>query len=344
MELDGNLLRRLRMDRGITPRDLCKGICSVSYLSLMENNRRPITIKVFRKLLERMDIAPGKTLNYESDELLSEALLKLVKTYIAQGKNGVALSLGENYLGQMDQRMLDFEVQAVRMRGTTMNSAIELGDFERAKRILERDVPLRSNEARMYDAWTKANFSEKTEDFATAAEFTRQAAEFAKLAGKSDLEEQLYQGKVTLLAKSGTLPSAEDLRFVVDYADKATLFEEKVFRNAWAALVLVQVGDFDQAKKYLDIYTGELQGVEIDTITTILDDVTNAFLAVGDHANARRFSLSVLDLLDETDSETPKALCWLQLSKVCRLLGDDKMADQCMKHYNAARASLEVTA
>ncbi len=57
----GELLRKCRVEKGITQKDLCEGICSISTLSRIENGEQHPTRSVFNMLVSRM----GEDIEYD---------------------------------------------------------------------------------------------------------------------------------------------------------------------------------------------------------------------------------------------------------------------------------------
>ena len=57
----GEMLRKCRLEKGITQRELCEGICSISTLSRIENGEQHPTRSVFNMLVSRM----GEDIEYD---------------------------------------------------------------------------------------------------------------------------------------------------------------------------------------------------------------------------------------------------------------------------------------
>jgi len=72
----GGKLRRLRQDRRLTQIQMAEALeISPSYLNLLENNQRPVTVRVLLKLAEKFQVDLN-TLAGDDDERLSAALME----------------------------------------------------------------------------------------------------------------------------------------------------------------------------------------------------------------------------------------------------------------------------
>lgn len=54
--IDGKTIRNRRRELNMTLEECCDGICSLSYLSMIENGKRPLTIELLEKFTERLGL------------------------------------------------------------------------------------------------------------------------------------------------------------------------------------------------------------------------------------------------------------------------------------------------
>ena len=86
----GEVLRKCRLDRGITQKELCEGICSISTLSRIENGEQHPTRTVFNMLVSRM----GEDIEY--DEYTGDYdyevynLARMAMVYLERNEKGKA--------------------------------------------------------------------------------------------------------------------------------------------------------------------------------------------------------------------------------------------------------------
>lgn len=86
----GEVLRKCRLEKGITQKELCEGICSISTLSRIENGEQHPTRSVFNMLVSRM----GEDIEY--DDYMGDYdyevynLTRMIMAYLERNEKGKA--------------------------------------------------------------------------------------------------------------------------------------------------------------------------------------------------------------------------------------------------------------
>lgn len=101
----GELIKKLRVERGLTQAELAKGICSRTTLSVFENNGTYLSAEILFKYLDRLNVLPNEYMAMiaADDEVglpelpaNKDYLLRKIESLIYQGKS---LSLHESIRG-----------------------------------------------------------------------------------------------------------------------------------------------------------------------------------------------------------------------------------------------------
>ena len=110
LEFTGALLRMYRLDRNWSQETLCSGICTVSYLSKIEQGKAQPNDALLQDLFGRMDI-PWQTVSEEEGAIICEQIFEAV---FADDRNGIERCKEEGLLRQeglaMGVKYLDYLV------------------------------------------------------------------------------------------------------------------------------------------------------------------------------------------------------------------------------------------
>ena len=148
-ETIGQRLKRLRLDRGLSQRELAAPGVSYAYISRIEAGTRQPSVKALRRLAAKLGVSAdyletGSDLDVEAERELKLTDLELaVRLGEQEGAEQGLIEVAENAAAAGDRRAL------LRANSALAALASERGDFRRAVTLLERAIV-----EEPFDPWT----------------------------------------------------------------------------------------------------------------------------------------------------------------------------------------------
>ncbi|MBP3041857.1 helix-turn-helix transcriptional regulator [Bacillaceae bacterium Marseille-Q3522] len=106
MKISGGLIKFYRVKSGIKQENLATGICSVSYLSKIENEKINPNSEVLTLLMKRLNITQIKNTEVETTELINKLYKKLTAYRDLPGSNKLISSLESSLDQSSDYKMI----------------------------------------------------------------------------------------------------------------------------------------------------------------------------------------------------------------------------------------------
>ena len=318
MDNRGTLIRRLRMIKGMAPQDLVQGISSLSYLSLMEQGKRPVSNRIFIKLLNRLGIGVQDGTKFDYFSLIPEAVLELVNAHRQEGFAAQALEVGESYLKTLVSDLDEIGLATVRLRGSLMNSALENGDFAKARDFFSMDLPQTTPEMTFYSHWTSANFFEQTGDMISSASFLKLALENASAIKNESVVTGLKVSYINNKLQAGNPPESDDYKFLVKVVNNARQIED------WSLLALTNMalawysacdGNLPQARKLIREAENLIPMTGLHLMGSLAESAADLCLEIHESEMSKDFLGKVLEQIETSDSRNVKALIWKRLGR-----------------------------
>lgn len=135
----GERLKKLRKERGLTQRELGKGILSISYISQIENHNKPIPEYLITELAKRLDVTRDQLLGAEDrkrkenvNQRISEALTALYYLRLSDAKNLIETIRNDA------KEIIDNEEIGIEIAILEIMYALQLENFEEAEKKINQ--------------------------------------------------------------------------------------------------------------------------------------------------------------------------------------------------------------
>jgi tetratricopeptide (TPR) repeat protein len=347
MTISGPDLRRLRLYFGISTDVLTDGLCSESYLSLIENSKRPLTEPLSTAFLERINMfASEMKLDSWSDPLTS-IKIQLASVYAEQNRNIEAARLGNELLVGMDRKTEVREVEESKIRGTTMNALLELGKHKEALELLNLKSEVGSQIARMYLSWSWANFHEAMNDNQSALESFEEALELSKREDQFEIYHQLKQAVLHTKLTLGAHLNTEDVTYLEKqrkrFLDNGGV-DTFCLMSLTLALAAMTAKNFSAAEKFINEAVSLLGQMQIRNACTVAINAIDVLLACDNRTRALQCAVQAFELLRESQSFISTARMWRKLSINAQALNEPNLVQECLSQAQMIEFSLSHSA
>ena len=316
----------------MAPHDLVQGISSLSYLSLMEQGKRPVSNKIFIKFLNRLGLGVQGGTKFDYFTLIPEAVLELVNAHRQEGSAAQALEAGESFLNTLVSDLDEIGLAAVRLRGSLVNSALENGDFVKAHHLFCMDLPQTTSEMMFYSHWTSANFFEQTGDIISSANFLKLALENASAIENEGVVTGVKVSYINNKLQAGKTPESDDYQFLVKVATKARQIED------WSLLALTNMalawysacdGNLPQARKSIREAENLISQTGLHLMGSLAESAADLCLEIHENEMSKDFLGKVLEHIETSDSKNVKALIWKRLGRASAKAGAVTLVERC---------------
>jgi tetratricopeptide (TPR) repeat protein len=328
----GQLIRRLRMLREISPSKLVTGISSLSYLSLMEGNKRAVPPKIFLKIMNRLGLGPDSRPDFDFFRVIPDAAFELVNTYRSEGEFSNSLATGENFLRGISSQIPEFELQMVRLRGSLMNSALELCDFDRALQLLSLALPVTSSISRVYSDWSYANYFEVTGDVRSAMNFyglaLASAQDSVDLQTRNDLRQGFINSKLQIddPCVEGDFEFLNDC--VADYLHNHDI-SRLVLTRMTLAWYYFRHGQSGEALKLVEQCEVCIPEFSLELYGSVAESIADLCLLLDRMDTATRILALILARAESSDSSLVRELIWTRIGNAGKKSGSVSIVDAC---------------
>lgn len=332
MSIKGQLIRRLRMLKGISPSDLVSGISSVSYLSLMESDKRAVPPKTFIKFMQKLGIGPDSSPDFDFFRITPEAAFELVNTYRTEGEFANSLATGENFLRGITSQIPEFELQMTRLRGSLMNSALELGDFNRAGELLALELPMTRSITRVYSNWSHANYFEVIGDLRRSMDFYGLAAEDAIDTVDLQTQHDLKQGFINSKLQNSVACDEEDFEFIIEciarYETKRDV-SRLVLSRLTLAWFYLRRGIPDLALAELKQCEKSIPNLDLEVCGSVSESIADLCLLLNRTDTANVLLNLVVSRASKSDANFARKLFWTRVCKAGMKSGSVSVVTTC---------------
>jgi transcriptional regulator with XRE-family HTH domain len=326
-ETIGQRLKRLRLERGLSQRELAAPGVSYAYISRIEAGTRQPSVKALRKLAAKLEVS-ADYLETGSD-LASDIYTKLGRAYAADGRTDQAIALFESCLE--DAESVDATIAA--RYATLLSYALsDAGDTLRAEEVVKRALDLVQDSGdpymrvRLY--WSMARLAHTQGRESVALSNVRKA-----IALLEATDDSFHLGRAHLLAARITIArdDADETETHLAHAAKllgvAPAVEDAAELKILRARVAVAKGDPERAEKLAR------DALELDGISQADEGFATCVLAdaralAGDHDEAHQWYGRAADLLERVGLHGEAA-------GVCRTWGH--MLQKIQRQEDAAR-------
>lgn len=341
MSIKGQLIRRLRMLRGISPSQLVSGISSVSYLSLMESDKRSVPPKTFIKFMQRLGIGPDSSPEFDFFRIAPEAAFELVKTYRAEGEFANSLSAGENFLRGITSQFPEFELQMTRLRGSLMNSALELGDFDRAGELLALELPMTKAITRVYSRWSHANYFEVLGDVQRSMNFYDLAVQEATDTVDTQTQNDLRQGFINSKLQIDAACDEDDFEFlnkcIARYEGMNDL-SRLVLSRLTLAWFYLRRGLPDLALAELKQCEKSIPNLDLEVCGSVAESIADLCVLLKRTTTANELLNVIVSRAKSSDSTVARKLFWTRVGKAGKTSGSSSIVISCASALNMIAA------
>jgi hypothetical protein len=328
MDFAGTDLRKLRLSFGVSAAELTAGICSESYLSLIENDKRPLSVALFSKFLAKLSKFGN---GHRTDNaLLPSARLALLRSLADAGANEFAVSEGISLVRSLETNLIELEVIQVRATGTLMNSLLELGRTNEARKLLASLPVLKSDLSKLYVNWSHANFHEATGDLGLALESFSAALEIATRLREYATADQMRQATLHTKLLLGLTTDSDDENFLVKGIDSFSEiqdFDSYCLFGCTLALHLYVCGRFDEAKSVILDTIGSLGKMRMRNSGTAYLNALDVLKSLGLDSEALKLLKEASMKLSASDATLSVAHLWNRLSKHATSLRDASISE-----------------
>jgi hypothetical protein len=298
----------------------------------MESGKRPIPTNIYIKLLNRLGIGVNDSRNSDVFQILPEAALELVNALRFEGEFRGSLIAGQNFLKNIHSQSVEFEVSVIRLRGSLMNSALDLGDFDLAREILGLEFPASTPQALAYSYWSLADYSEVTGDVQSAMDFYRRAFEIASTSLEpllcADLRQGYINSKLQLSIEVDDLEGKFLQHLVEQYSHSGDHTRLALARLtlAWAHYRQHQIA---RTLKELALLEENLLQIDSRVCGSIAESIADLCTNLENRVIARKLLSAIAERVENTDADQVKKLIWTRLRNAGKKTRDDDLLKRC---------------
>jgi tetratricopeptide (TPR) repeat protein len=211
-----------------------------------------------------------------------------------------------------------------------MNSLLELGRTNEARKLLASLPVLKSDLSKLYVNWSHANFHEATGDLGLALESFSAALEIATRLREYATADQMRQATLHTKLLLGLTTDSDDENFLVKGIDSFSEiqdFDSYCLFGCTLALHLYVCGRFDEAKSVILDTIGSLGKMRMRNSGTAYLNALDVLKSLGLDSEALKLLKEASMKLSASDATLSVAHLWNRLSKHATSLRDASISE-----------------